>query len=87
GTILYSNEKELVGKTFAVSDKLQRAKRSAAEDMADIAEAGIAGLLGVLRVESPLTVKSIRSQVQARMSKKAGIICDQESVGRALFEA
>ncbi|KAF5886944.1 sensor histidine kinase [Rhizobium sp. PEPV16] len=25
GTILYSNEKELVGKTFAVSDKLQRA--------------------------------------------------------------
>ncbi|MFF0919214.1 sensor histidine kinase [Rhizobium leguminosarum] len=25
GTILYSNEKELVGKTFAISDKLQRA--------------------------------------------------------------
>ncbi|UFW79810.1 FAD-dependent oxidoreductase [Rhizobium sp. SU303] len=64
-----------------------RTKRSAAEDRADIAEAGIADLLAVLRTESPLTVKSIRSQVQARMSEKAGIICDQESVGRALIEA
>ncbi len=40
-----------------------------------------------LRKESPLTVKSIRFAVQARMSEKAGIICDQESVGRALVEA
>jgi succinate dehydrogenase/fumarate reductase flavoprotein subunit len=64
-----------------------RAKRSAAEDIADIAEAGIADLLAVLRTESPLTVKSIRSQVQARMSEKAGIICNQEGVGRALIEA
>ncbi|NEI02804.1 FAD-binding protein [Rhizobium johnstonii] len=64
-----------------------RAKRSAAEDRADIVEAGITDLLAVLRTESPLTVKSIRSQVQARMSEKAGIICDQESVGRALIEA
>ncbi|CAK07326.1 MULTISPECIES: FAD-dependent oxidoreductase [Rhizobium] len=64
-----------------------KAKRSAAEHITDVAEAGIADLLAVLRTESPLTVKSIRSQVQARMSDKAGIICDQESVGRALIEA
>ncbi|TBG15763.1 FAD-dependent oxidoreductase [Rhizobium leguminosarum] len=64
-----------------------KAKRSAAEHIIDVAEAGIADLLAVLRTESPLTVKSIRSQVQARMSDKAGIICDQESVGRALIEA
>ncbi|TBF94029.1 FAD-binding protein [Rhizobium leguminosarum] len=64
-----------------------KAKRSAAEHITDVAEAGIADLLAVLRTESPLTVKSIRSRVQARMSDKAGIICDQESVGRALIEA
>ncbi|ANP85175.1 FAD-binding protein [Rhizobium leguminosarum] len=64
-----------------------RAKRSAADDIADIAEAGIADLLAVLRTESPHTVKSIRSQVQARMSEKAGILCDQESVSGALLEA
>jgi aspartate oxidase len=64
-----------------------RAKRHPAGDITDIAEAGIADLLAGLRKESPLTVKSIRFAVQARMSEKAGIICDQESVGRALVEA
>ncbi|MBY5775332.1 FAD-binding protein [Rhizobium laguerreae] len=64
-----------------------RAKRLAVDDIADIAEAGIADLLAVLRTESPHTVKSIRSQVQARMSEKAGILCDQESVSGALIEA
>ncbi|WP_327209643.1 FAD-binding protein [Rhizobium leguminosarum] len=65
----------------------RRAKRHPTGDIADIAEAGIADLLAGLRKESPLTVKSIRLAVQARMSEKAGIICDQESVGRALVEA
>ncbi|MBY3252144.1 FAD-binding protein [Rhizobium laguerreae] len=64
-----------------------RAKRYPTGDITGTAEAGIADLLAVLRTESPLTVKSIRSQVQARMSDKAGILCDQESVSGALIEA
>ncbi|MBY3344245.1 FAD-dependent oxidoreductase [Rhizobium laguerreae] len=64
-----------------------RAKRYPTGDITGTAEAGIADLLAGLRTESPLTVKSIRSQVQARMSDKAGILCDQESVSGALIEA
>ncbi|MBY3134731.1 FAD-dependent oxidoreductase [Rhizobium laguerreae] len=64
-----------------------RAKRAAMEDITAMAEAGIAEILAALRTESLLTVKSIRSQVQARMSDKAGILCDQESVSGALIEA
>ncbi|MBY3228793.1 FAD-dependent oxidoreductase [Rhizobium laguerreae] len=64
-----------------------RAKRAAMEDITAMAEAGIAEILAALRTESLLTVKSIGSQVQARMSDKAGILCDQESVSGALIEA
>ncbi|MBB4478731.1 FAD-binding protein [Rhizobium etli] len=64
-----------------------RAKGAATGDMSGVAEGGITALLAALRSESPLTLKSIRLEVQARMSEKAGIICDQESVARALIEA
>ncbi|MBB2841389.1 UNVERIFIED_ORG: succinate dehydrogenase/fumarate reductase flavoprotein subunit [Rhizobium etli] len=64
-----------------------RAKRAASVSIPAAAEAGIADLLTALRAESALTVKAIRSAVQARMSEKAGIICDQESVAQALIEA
>ncbi|MBX5217688.1 MULTISPECIES: FAD-binding protein [unclassified Rhizobium] len=63
------------------------AKRAAAGPVPEAAEAGIADLLSALRTESPLTVKAVRSAVQARMSEKAGIICDQRSVCQALVEA
>jgi len=64
-----------------------RAKAAATTDVSAAAEAGIVRLLAGLRPESPLAVKSIRSDVQARMSDKAGMICDGESVGQALLEA
>ncbi|PDT15821.1 oxidoreductase [Rhizobium sp. J15] len=64
-----------------------RAKRVAAEDITAIAQAGIGSLLAALRAESPLTAKSLRTEIQARMSEKAGILCDQESVGGALIDA
>ncbi|MDC9812409.1 FAD-dependent oxidoreductase [Rhizobium binxianense] len=64
-----------------------RAKRTATEDITGTAEAGIIDVLAALRTASPLTVKSIRSEVQARMSEKAGILCDQQSVAQALNEA
>lgn len=64
-----------------------RAKVAATVDVSAAAEAAVARLLAALRPESPLAVKSIRSDVQARMSDKAGMICDGESVGQALLEA
>ena len=63
------------------------AKSAPLGDMTDLAEAGVAELLAVLRPGSPLTVKAIRTQVQARMSDCAGMICDAESVALALREA
>lgn len=41
----------------------------------------------LLRTESALSVKNIRSEVQARMSDKAGMICDAQSVSGALDDA
>ena len=41
----------------------------------------------VLRPDSPLTVRSVRASVQDRMSDRAGMIRDAESVGEALAEA
>jgi len=64
-----------------------KAKQAAGEDITATASAGIVALLDALRTESPLAVKSIRSEIQARMSERAGIICDQEGVSGALIEA
>jgi succinate dehydrogenase / fumarate reductase, flavoprotein subunit len=64
-----------------------RAKTAEAADLSAIADRGLADLLGGLRPASPVTAHSIRTEVQARMSDKAGMICDGESVRRALIEA
>ena len=41
----------------------------------------------VLAAESPLTVKSVRADVQARMSDRAGILCTGSEVATALADA
>jgi succinate dehydrogenase/fumarate reductase flavoprotein subunit len=64
-----------------------KAKQAAGEDITATASAGIIALLGALHTESPLAVKLIRSEIQARMSDRAGIICDEEGVSSALIEA
>ncbi len=47
----------------------------------------VAAVHALLRPESPLRVRAIRAEVQARMSEHCGIICDPEGVARALVEA
>ncbi|WP_267555288.1 FAD-binding protein [Rhizobium rhizogenes] len=64
-----------------------KAKIAPKTDIAATARVGVSNLLETLKPDSPLTVKSIRSEVQARMSEKAGIICDGSSVAAALAEA
>lgn len=41
----------------------------------------------LLRPESPLTLRAIKTQVQARMSDHAGILCSPENAATALSEA
>jgi succinate dehydrogenase / fumarate reductase flavoprotein subunit len=62
-----------------------RIDRSA--DLSLVAKTGVADLLHVLRAGSPVTANGIRMEVQGRMSDKAGMICDGESVRQALLEA
>ncbi|APO74520.1 fumarate reductase/succinate dehydrogenase flavoprotein-like protein [Rhizobium etli 8C-3] len=64
-----------------------RAKIPSKRDLRAVAGAGVFDLLAVLKADSPLNVKAIRSHVQARMSDKAGLICDSKSVSEALAAA
>lgn len=64
-----------------------RAKVASRRDLRAAAGDGMLKLLALLKTDSPLTVKAIRADVQARMSDKAGLICDPESVSAALAEA
>lgn len=58
-----------------------------AEDFRPALAGAIARVRAVLRDDSPLTIKSVRASVQARMSEKAGIICRPDEVSEALEEA
>ena len=44
----------------------------------------VGGLLDILKADSPLTVKSIRKDVQDRMSDHAGVLCNAADVNTAL---
>ena len=64
-----------------------RGKAAPTGDVRRIAEIGVAEVCAVLRPDSPMTVRLVRASVQGRMSDRAGMICDAESVGEALAEA
>jgi succinate dehydrogenase / fumarate reductase flavoprotein subunit len=51
------------------------------------AEAEVAAVLARLNPDSPLTVRKLRDEVQARMSDAAGILCDGATVAGALAAA
>lgn len=51
------------------------------------AAAEVAAVLSVLQADSPLTVRAVRDEVQARMSDAAGILCDAATVRQALAGA
>jgi len=51
------------------------------------AEAAVAAVAAALRADSPLSVRVVRQEVQARMSDHAGMICDGPGVAAALAGA
>lgn len=56
-------------------------------DVQGLADDRLAECLAVLRPDSSLAVKSVRAEIQARMSDRAGILCDADGVRDALEEA
>ena len=73
-----------VGEHIAASG---RAAGPASGDAKAAVQEGVDALMAILRPDSPHKAKSVRSEVQARMSDTAGMICAPESVARALAEA
>jgi succinate dehydrogenase/fumarate reductase flavoprotein subunit len=57
------------------------------DDLSTPLAAAVAEIAATLRPGSPLTVKAIRANVQARMSDKAGFICTAAGVRQARDEA
>lgn len=85
------NSGQVFGKRVAVAIKRSRLNQAAFEPNA----ASIAGQVGsaladadrFLNNPNGLSPKSVKAEIQARMSDYAGIICSQELVGQALSDA
>jgi succinate dehydrogenase / fumarate reductase flavoprotein subunit len=54
---------------------------------AGLIDEAVAGILDILKADSPLTLKSIRRDVQDRMSDRAGVLCNAADVKQALAAA
>lgn len=63
------------------------ARGPASADVRQAVVEGIAEIKAVLRPGSSLTIRGVRESVQARMSDRAGMICDGAGVTEALDEA
>ncbi len=63
------------------------AKSNPNNDIADVASQACAHLIETLNSDSPLTIRAVRDEVQARMSDHAGILCYPEAVDAALAQA
>ena len=58
-----------------------------AGDVTRVAADAVGALDKVLATDSPLSVRNVRSEIQARMSDKAGILCTGTDVAKALGDA
>ncbi len=63
------------------------AKTASNANILAVAEDGVARINAVLRPTSALTVRAVRANVQARMSDRAGMICQVKSVREAREQA
>jgi succinate dehydrogenase/fumarate reductase flavoprotein subunit len=65
----------------------RRAMRAASAPEPGLIDEAVARILAILKADSPLTVKSIRRDVQDRMSDHAGVLCNAADVKEALAAA
>jgi succinate dehydrogenase/fumarate reductase flavoprotein subunit len=64
-----------------------QAKSAPSADISSVTRTALADVLSVLKVDSSISLAAVRAEVQARMSEKAGLICDADSVCDALAAA
>ncbi len=64
-----------------------RAKVALTGDISTLSASRVREVLALLQPEGPNTVKSVRTEIQARMSDQAGLICGPDGVRQALHEA
>ena len=69
-----------------VAEHIAASRATGAACEVELAQA-VAQVRAVLQSDSPLSLRDVRDEVQARMSDHAGIFCTAEAVARALQEA
>ncbi len=81
------NAGQVFGTRCAEHIASRRNDRTANAAEQDLIESALRGILDVLRSGSAITVEAIRSDVQARMSDHAGIVCRAADVRTAFADA
>ena len=81
------NAGQVFGTRCAESIASRRGTKARSSAGHRLIEGGLSDILAVLRPDSPINVEAIRSEVQARMSDRAGIVCTASGVQTALADA
>ncbi len=78
------NAGQVLGTRCAEHAAARRKTPASREPERGLIDEAVGGILDVLKADSPLTVQSIRKDVQNRMSDHAGVLCNAADVKHAL---
>jgi succinate dehydrogenase/fumarate reductase flavoprotein subunit len=81
------NAGQVLGTRCAEHAAARHTMRASSAPEPGLIEEAVARIVDVLKADSPLTVKSIRRDVQDRMSDHAGVLCNAADVKQALAAA
>ena len=81
------NAGQVLGTRCAEHAAARRNMRASSAPARGLIDEAVGRILDILKADSPLTVKSIRKDVQDRMSDHAGVLCNAADVKQALVAA
>jgi hypothetical protein len=81
------NAGQVLGTRCAEHAAARHEMRASSAPAGGLIDEAVGRILDVLKADSPLTVKSIRKDVQDRMSDHAGVLCNAADVKQALAAA
>ena len=81
------NAGQVLGTRCAEHAAGRRTMRTSSASESSLIDEAAAGILDILKADSPLTIKSIRKDIQDRMSDHAGVLCNATDVSQALAAA
>ncbi len=81
------NAGQVLGARCAEHAAGRRTMRASSASESGLIDEAVAGILDILKADSPLTIKSIRKDIQDRMSDHAGVLCNATDVKQALAAA